>query len=136
MAKFKVTTPVADFTGEIAGVAFAKGVAEVEAPLPLERLDDGAQLTRAQRAEREAIGADPGYRAMAYFRAQGYGIERLDVEPEPDPEDDEPGDKPPARSASKAEWKAYAAAHGMSDEDADKTSRDDLAEKFLGPKES
>jgi len=138
MAKFRVTTPVAGFTGAVGGVDFVKGEAVVEAPLPLEPLQEDAKLTRAVRAERAAIGQHPGYRAMAYFRAQGYGVEQIDANPEPDIEaksEQTQVDKPPARSASKSDWKAYAVAHGVAEEDAEKLNRDELAEKFLGPKE-
>lgn len=50
------------------------------------------------------------------------------------------GDKDPTRSSSKADWVAYATddARGdqkLSTEDAEALNRDELAEKFLGPKE-
>lgn len=42
----------------------------------------------------------------------------------------EPQTKPPARSASKAEWKSYAVAQGMSEEEAERSTRDQLAERY------
>lgn len=40
------------------------------------------------------------------------------------------GDNVPNKSDSKAEWKAYAISQGMSEEEAESTSRDDLAKKY------
>ena len=56
MARFKVSAPVADYTGEAAGVEFRDGVAEVD--------------------------AGP---ALAYFRQAGYGVEEIDAVPESTP---------------------------------------------------
>jgi hypothetical protein len=42
----------------------------------------------------------------------------------------EPQDNPPPRKASKSDWKAYAIAQGMSEEDADRATRDELADRF------
>lgn len=64
MAKYRITAPMVDFTGVSVGVNFTKGVAEMEAP------EDDRQ--------------HPMSRALAYFRAQGYGVEEID-ESEPDP---------------------------------------------------
>ncbi|MEU6649509.1 hypothetical protein ABZ904_08680 [Streptomyces sp. NPDC046900] len=38
--------------------------------------------------------------------------------------------KPPARSASKADWKAYAITQGMGEDEADKATRDELAATY------
>lgn len=54
MARFKITTPVADWQGESAGVQFAHGRAEVDA------------------------STDAGVSALSYFRSAGYGIVPLD----------------------------------------------------------
>lgn len=117
MAKYRITTPVAGFTGVSVGVNFTKGVAEIDVPF------DDPQ--------------DPMYRAAAYFVAQGYGVEELDsLEDAGEPAKDDGGDepKPPARSASKADWVAYATAQGMDADEADKLTRDQLAERFLDSK--
>lgn len=114
MGTFKVTVPGGRrYTGEVADVAFAHGVATV---------DDATS---------------EGRRALAYFRRKGgYLVEPIeDAEPAPiEPVDDQP--KPPGRSASKADWKAYAVSQGMPEADAEAATRDELAEKFLGPKEA
>jgi hypothetical protein len=118
MALFKVTAPTPDFTGEVAGVAFAKSVATV---------DSGTGQCR---------------RAVAYFRRKGYQVEPVSAEqpdPEPHPVVDVQQASPPARSASKADWVAYATSDAggkrFAVEDAEKLTRDQLAEKYLGPKE-
>jgi hypothetical protein len=41
------------------------------------------------------------------------------------------GDGTPNKSASKADWKAYAISQGMDEAEAEATSRDDLAAKYL-----
>jgi hypothetical protein len=55
-------------------------------------------------------------------------------EPEQVDEDvaDAADDGPPTKSASKADWKAYAIAQGMDEAEADDMTRDDLAELYLG----
>lgn len=114
MAKYQITTPVPGFTGVSVGVNFTKGVAEIDVP------EDDRQ--------------HPMTRALAYFNAQGYGVEEIQPdEPEPAAEEDDEA-KPPARSASKADWVAYAVAQGMDADDADKLTRDQLAERFLDSK--
>lgn len=40
-------------------------------------------------------------------------------------------DGPPTRSASKADWKAYAISQGMDEAQADDMTRDDLADLYL-----
>lgn len=116
MAKrFEIAAPAAGFTGESAGVAFAKGKATVEVTTPELR------------------------RAVAYFRQNGYvvvDLDELEAASEADPAEEETADPPPTRSATKAEWKAYALVRGVDEAEAEKTTRDDLAERFLGPKES
>jgi hypothetical protein len=54
MARFEVKTPVQFFTGEVAGITFAKGRAVVTSD------------------------TDAGLRALYYFKQQGYGIVGLD----------------------------------------------------------
>lgn len=44
------------------------------------------------------------------------------------PDDGEAG--APAKSASKADWKAYAISQGMSEDDAEASTRDKLAEQY------
>ncbi|MEV4863094.1 hypothetical protein [Streptomyces ossamyceticus] len=58
MAKYRITTPVPGFTGSSVGVNFTNGVAEIDVPI--------------------VDPQDPMSRTLAYFRAQGYGVERLD----------------------------------------------------------
>ncbi|TDC81901.1 hypothetical protein E1193_13440 [Micromonospora sp. KC606] len=112
MAKFLVTAPEA-VTTKVAGITLVDGKATV---------DDSSQENR---------------RTLAYFRRKGYQVEPVEeaqaepaVTAEPEPVD------PPARSASKADWVTWAVEHGgMTAEEADKATRDQLAEKYLGPKE-
>jgi hypothetical protein len=54
MSRFEVKTPVAFFTGDVAGIAFAKGRAVVTSD------------------------TDAGIRALYYFKQAGYGIAALD----------------------------------------------------------
>lgn len=118
MADYKITTPVLGFTGVSVGVNFTNGVAEID-------------------SETQAP-------ALAYFRAQGYGVEPLD---EPETVADEPlapvpvdpltpvvDPNAPARSASKSDWVVYAVSKGMDENAADKATRDQLVELFLDKK--
>lgn len=98
--RYTVTAPAAGFSGDIAGVVFRDGTAVAE---------DGRHKA-----------------ALAYFRRRGYT-----VEPESAPEPvTEQVDEKPKKSASKAAWAAYAVAHGMSAEEADELTRDQLVERF------
>lgn len=103
-------------TEEICGIAFTRGVAQADP------------------------GVDAQRRALAYFRQAGYVVE--DASPgEPEPAPAEPENvKAPGRSASKTDWVAYAttgAPEGLrlTEEQAEALTRDQLAEKYLGPKE-
>jgi hypothetical protein len=69
-----------------------------------------------------------------------YGVTAVDTPGEGDQEPSGGGEgngsgpeqiKPPARSASKADWKAYAVAQGMDEAEADKATRDELAARYV-----
>jgi hypothetical protein len=119
MKTYTVKSPVLDFTGVVAGVALVQG--SYEGPLSLS--------------------------ALAYFQGAGYSVvpdEDLAAEPEPAEEPKPPFDPlpgSPARGASKADWKSFAvngAPEGLrlTEEQAEALTRDQLAEKYLGPKEA
>lgn len=55
---------------------------------------------------------------------------RVEVVVEPEPEPAPVVLERPAKSASKADWKAYAIQEGMDAEEAEKATRDDLAAKY------
>lgn len=135
MRTYKVTTPVAGYTGEVGGVHFVKGEATVQAAAPLGPVGYDETLTRGQLAERDAVTGDPNHRALAYFRQAGYTVE--DVTPDADQagEADAEAETPagpvvPARSASTDVWRAYAKQAGMPPEQADGMSRDQLVEHY------
>jgi hypothetical protein len=113
MAKIEVRAPE-PVTTVVAGVVFVEGVAQ----------------------------ADPvkDRRALAYFRRAGYTIV---AEPEPT-EEPEPASGPPpgapSRAASKADWKVFATTGApedlrLTEEQAEASTRDQLAEHYLGKKE-
>ena len=97
---YRITAKHTAFSGDVAGVAFSRGTGEA---------------------------VDPAPNVLAYSRRHGYGVEEVDAAPNGG---QGPGGRMPARSASKADWKAYAVAHGMSEEDADAATRDQLAAHF------
>lgn len=107
MAKFLVKTPVADFSGALGGVMFADGRAVV---------DD-----QTHPAE------------LAYCQAR-YVVEPY-VETEDDTEPQEAAEQMPRKSASKADWLAYAIAQGVDADEAEALNRDQLVELFTTPKE-
>ncbi|MFD3929692.1 hypothetical protein [Streptomyces sp. NPDC058614] len=116
--QYRISTPVLGFTGISAGVNFTNGVAELDVP------EDNAGDELRYNA-----------RALAYFRSQGYGVEEIDETPAPEPSSEpDDSDKPPTRSASKADWLAYAITQGVDADEADKLTRDQLAERFLDTK--
>jgi len=104
MATHKISAPEAGHTGKVGNVEFVDGVAEVD----------------------EA--AYPG--ELAYFRAQGYGVEELDPAEEVDVDGDGVVEKLPRRNASEASWRAFAVEHGMDQEQADGMTRDELIAHF------
>jgi hypothetical protein len=64
------------------------------------------------------------YAALAADPASGWRCTEPDTEPEPVVLER------PAKSASKADWKAYAVQEGMDEAEADKATRDELAAKY------
>jgi hypothetical protein len=115
MARFKVTTPALGFTGLVGSVHFADGAAEVD-----DEVDDGRHAP-----------------ALAYFRAQGYGVETLDGDGQADEPAGPPavasgGEGPPPARADKAAWVDYAVRRGMDRAEAERTSKERLVERFGG----
>jgi hypothetical protein len=166
MTQYKITAPVADFRGEVAGVVFSQGQALLTVAEDAERVDGVTSLPRPNLA-------------LAYFLRKGYTVEKVE-KPEDaklDTESANPGTpastavdpaglagsgvtapvaptpvsatelaaqaaaqgdggdvdkpKPPAKSASKGDFVEYATKHGgMTDEEANALTRDQLAAKF------
>lgn len=101
--RYRVSTPQGDFRGEVAGVAFFDGSAEVD---------------------------ETRIAALAYFRRRGYHVEAIQAAPA-SPQTGPTADAPkPRRSASKTDWQAYAIAHGVPQDEAEQLTRDQLAERF------
>jgi predicted cobalt transporter CbtA len=103
--RYRITTPVRGFRGEVAGVAFIDSKAEVD----------------------EAANA----RALAYFRRKGYRVDPVEQAPAPaaaverQPADDEP--QRPGKNANKEALVAYAVAElDMAEEDANAKTRVEL----------
>ncbi|HEX8631137.1 MAG TPA: hypothetical protein VF755_23510 [Catenuloplanes sp.] len=131
---FEIRSPRPDFTGRVGGVSFADGVARVS----FDDARDGAGMAAGDE-HRVQVG-----RSALLFaqRRLGYTVTEVDQAGQPlkaagaalaEVEDDKP-----SRAASKADWKAYATSPrvGMAEADAEALTRDQLAEKFLGPKEA
>lgn len=104
MATHKISTPEVGHTGKVGNVEFVDGVVVVDA------------------------AAFPG--ELAYFRAQGYGVEELEPAEEVDVDGDGVVEKLPRRNASEASWREFAVAHGMDQEQADSMTRDELVAHF------
>ncbi len=107
--RYRISTPVKGYDGVVAGVRFVDGI--------------GESSTEA---------------GLAYFRRHGYGITEVGDEPATQEEPAPPVVGPPSRGASKADWVKFATApaQGMTEADAEAMTRDQLAEKYLGSKES
>lgn len=105
--RYRITTPVPDFSGEVGNCAFAKGV--YEGPV------------------------EPG--PLGYFCSQGYGVEDLDAETVEEAEAKQTDELPdlPAKSAPKADWVAAAVARGIDAADAEKATKEQLVELLNTP---
>lgn len=97
--RYRISTPVADFTGVVANCAFGQGKYEGE--------------------------VEPG--PLHYFQGAGYTVEVLDETPVETAAEDT-ADPLPGKAASKGDWVTAAVARGMSTEDAEKLTRDQLVE--------
>lgn len=108
MTNYRISAPVRDFTGEVGGCAFAKGV--YEGPV------------------------EPG--PLHYFTNAGYSVEELDEVPAvPEPVKELPVVEPPAKSAKKEDWVKFAVEHRQADPaEADKLTHAQLVAAY-GPKE-
>ncbi len=113
MAKFQVKTPVPDYSGTLGGIQFHNGTAIVD--------------------------EDTHPAELAYCQAK-YVVEPYDgSEPaaaEAEAAAGEAASAMPRKSASKADWVAYATANGMTAEEAEAFSRDQLAELFKKTEEN
>jgi len=104
MATHRISTPAPGHTGQVGGVMFQDGHADIDA------------------AENAA--------EMAYFRSAGYGVEEIgDVEAPAPVAVVEQGELP-RKSASAAAWREYAVANGMDKDEADGLSRDELVARY------
>jgi len=93
----------------------------------------GVNATVAGVLLADSVGETDSEAAVAYFRRHGYTVVPLAV-PATEPAEEAPAELP-ARSASKSTWVAYATRAGMTADEADQLTRDQLAERYLGPKE-
>jgi hypothetical protein len=128
--KFDVRTPVADFTGVVGSVGFAMG--------------------------RAIVDSDTHPAELAYFRTAGYHVseiapspvwalsevrESLGLSPEQvmdmraADETAKTETPKPRRNGSAEAWRAYAIAQGVSPDEANTLTRDQLAERFADPDE-
>jgi hypothetical protein len=138
MRYFKIYTPDRTYTGRIGSVAFADGEAKVS-------FDDTRNDAGNCLADEHQVQV--GRSAVLFAKRRGYRLVETDEagKPLPDPANEKP--KPvfaplpgsPSRSASKADWAAFATAGAPEDlrltaEQAEALTRDQLADKYLGPK--
>lgn len=75
---------------------------------------------------RPVPGSEDAERYAALAADPGSGWRCLEPDPAPEPVVLER----PTRSASKADWKTYAVAQGMDEDEAEKATRDELAAKY------
>lgn len=100
MATHIIRAPEGDFEGDVGAVKFRAGSAEAD------------EATHAAE--------------LRYFRAAGYGVEELEAPVFADVDGDGVTEELPKRSASTDAWRAFAASHGMTEEEATSKSRDEL----------
>ena len=108
MGSFKVSTPAPGYAGMVGSVQFADGVAVMD--------------------------SDSHAAELAYVTAAGYTVEPVGVD-EPAVVEDVDGDGVvetlPKKSASAEEWRKFATAHGVPQDEADSLSRDQLVARFI-----
>lgn len=100
--RYRITTPVLDFTGVVGNCTFAKGA--YEGPV-----EDGP---------------------LAYFTAQGYGVEEItaDAEPAAEVADHDAATRPPGNASAEA-WRTYLLTlPGVTEDQVKDMSRDQLRE--------
>jgi hypothetical protein len=105
MSEYRITTPVRDFTGDVGGCSFAKGV--YTGPV------------------------EPG--PLHYFRSAGYGVEEVVAdtaaadEVEQGDDDGDPATAPRGNASADA-WREHVLALGATEEQVDGLNRDQLRE--------
>ncbi|HWO65357.1 MAG TPA: hypothetical protein VNO31_35515 [Umezawaea sp.] len=158
MTNYRITSPDPTFSGVVANVIFNEGVAYLTADHEVDRVDGATNLPQpiaalayfrrrrygieevtasvpVQKPELEGtLNSSAVDHPLATGHPAGDGTTPVvsstptPVVPAPAPA---PEAKLPAKSASKADWKAYAVNHGgMSEADAEDATRDQLAEKY------
>lgn len=117
MTRLIVKTPEPGYSGPVGAVLFHQGRAEVDPDL--------------HAAE------------LAYMRNAGYRIEDPETADEPAEavaESPEPGAGEPVakpkKTASVGEWRAYATSQGLTDEEADALTKNQLVERFADEEET
>lgn len=170
MTQYKITAPVALFSGEVAGVVFSQGQALLTVNQDAERADGATNLPQPNRAlayferkgykveevksaEDAKLDSAPVARGTRASRAvdpagvPGSGMQAPPPAPTPVPSDELAAQaaaavtadeneganrpKPPAKSAPKADFVKFATDHGgMTAEDANAMTRDQLAAKY------
>jgi hypothetical protein len=115
VTKHRVETPEPGHSGLVGGIYFQDGVAVVD------------DTTHAN--------------ALGYMRGAGYRVHEVahevaapEVEPEPSALDGSDTAKP-KKAAPVGEWRAYATTQGMSVEDADALTKNQLVERFADSEE-
>lgn len=91
--------------------------------MPIYERFSGGQVSARVRPAPGSEAADE-YAALAEDPSSGWRCSEPDPEPEPVVLER------PAKSASKADWKAYALQEGLDEDDAEKATRDELAAKY------
>jgi hypothetical protein len=161
MTNYRITSPDPTFSGVVADVIFNHGTAFLTVDHEVDRIDGATNLPqpiaalayfRRRRYGIEEVTAPVPVQkpepvgtlnSSAVDHPQAVGHPAVDsttpVLPgtstpavsAPAPAAPAPEAKLPAKSASKADWKAYAINHGgMSEDDAEDATRDQLAEKY------
>lgn len=105
--RYRITAPVANHRGDLAGLIFRDGVAEAD--------------------------SESDFAALEYCRRRGYTVEPAAsaVVEEAAPEQDDGGAiERPADYAAKSDWVVFAVSRGASEEDAKNATKNDLIELY------
>jgi hypothetical protein len=132
VTRVKITTPVEDHNGAVGNVLITQGVGYADTETHAAEL----VYCRANGYTITEIEA-PEVVSLRHTREDlGFTAEQIaEMEAEDKDDQDADGDKPPRRNGSAEAWRAYAIEHGLSAEEAEALTRDQLVERFTSTEE-
>lgn len=133
MTRVRIATPVEDHTGIVGNVWITDGVGYADSVV------HAAEIAYCRRHGYTVTEVpDPAVVSLRQTREDlGFTPEQIAEMEAEDKADEEPGeDKMPRRNGSVQAWRTYAVAHGMTADEAESLTRDQLVERFTSNEET